>query len=72
MTPATIPHKQRPEVPELRDIPLTFMDCPDRSAVKWSDGSIAHWCLYETKCTPFDYVYCEGAMKHGTCPRGFP
>jgi len=27
MIPATTPHKQRPVVPELRSIPLTFMEC---------------------------------------------
>ena len=57
--------------PELRSIPLTFMDCPDARATVWSNGVTMHWCCADYYKTLFAYAWCEGAMKHDTCPRGF-
>jgi hypothetical protein len=64
----------RPYQPEERSIPLTFMDCPDRGEGKpvISDRVIGHWCNYHGAMFGMDkYCYCEGAIAHGMCPRGF-
>jgi hypothetical protein len=50
----------------------TFMDCPDRGEGKpvISNRVIGHWCNMREKGD--HYCYCEGAMAHNACPRGFP
>jgi len=60
--------------PELRSIPLSYLDCPCRNETLWSTGEVMHWCMDDTKypiSNTFKYAYCEGAMKHGKCPKGF-
>jgi hypothetical protein len=54
----------RPYVPELRSIPLTWMDC---------DARYPNENGYDTEaCTEtFFTKKCEDAVKKGICPRGF-
>jgi len=55
----------RPYVPELRSIPLTFMDCPKR----W-DCNPRYYDL--ASCSAGSaLVLCDWRRLEGHCPRGF-
>lgn len=62
---ATLLQKQRTVVPELRSIPLTFMDCPVLNA--FSDGSFPDSGILRP-C----WNHCEEKRNTEGCPRGFP
>jgi len=55
--------------PELRSIPLTFLDCPSQEVKqnllpsKSFDG-----CMFDK----LDLYECCSIRKHHNCPRGFP
>lgn len=61
----------RPIVPELRSIPLTFLDCPDRC-----DGSSfmipgGHVCKALKSNDWWSLTYCEINIPDRKCPRGY-
>jgi hypothetical protein len=53
---------QRIIEPELRSIPLTFMDCPDHSDL---------WELCHDD-SPGSRITCRLTREYNHCPRGFP
>ena len=54
---------RKPYKPELRSIPLTFMDCPDLA-----DNGMCHVIYHNCKRK---YGKCECRMKKGICQRGY-
>ena len=63
----------RSVIPDLATTPHTFTECPDRGECKIisTEGFVTgHWCKYQKPLIE-KYCYCEGAICHGCCPRGF-
>ena len=56
----------RPYVPELRSIPLTFMDCDLFPSHEYEDWRGVPFCMDDSVMET-----CSYARKIGTCPRGF-
>ena len=54
-------------IPELRSIPLTYLDCPDREVVVSIHGVYAEWCNRDddNDCT------CGYNTRMKQCPRGY-
>ena len=64
----------QPYKPELRTIPLTFLDCNQRwweSEMTMVDGSPRYSCQYWYLEMGTVYL-CETCRRDGKCPRGFP
>jgi hypothetical protein len=59
--------------PELRSIPLTFMDCSNLNewqGIMMPDNFGKYWCNHPRRNT---VVYlCKELRETGKCPRGFP
>ena len=76
----------RPYEPELRSIPLTFLDCPDitpifkrRSAMSWGANAFyrTNSLLDQSECNIALLAKecgtrCAWLRENGKCPRGFP
>ncbi len=55
----------RPIVPELRSIPLTYLDCPDYTGI---DEDVGTWCVNSDG----DFTMCAYGRANGLCPRHYP
>ena len=56
----------RQVIPELRDIPLTFRDCPENYPFEGDFGT----CFIAPD--PLQYEFCLNIRSYVGCPRGFP
>ncbi len=63
------PRSKRPIVPELRDIPLTFLDCS--CIFDFPFQSNTHECHHGIKYPEVPAWTCEYRREIGKCPRGF-
>lgn len=63
------PRSKRPIVPELRDIPLTFLNCNDRKEFPFQCNT--HECHHGIKYPEVPAWTCEYRREIGKCPRGF-
>lgn len=65
MTPTT-PHSRRPIVPELRDVPLTFLTC------EWRRGKSLPYCVHRKSGTNASRkMLCDCNYRDGRCPVGW-
>ena len=67
--PSELHHKSLPITPELRDIPLTHLDCEQflgKTFVQQSCGT-----LFVAGAQTDEEMSCETARRMGYCPRGF-
>jgi hypothetical protein len=59
--------KNREVIPELRSIPLTFIDCPDRKDIGYAIGPTVYGCYHFR-----DRISsCNATRTCNLCPRGF-
>lgn len=57
----------RPYTPETREVPLTFLDCPDRSIELINYEPHKALCMNDN----VDLFFCENAIKARRCPRHY-
>lgn len=63
--------RQRNITPELRDIPLTWMDCQYRKDVVIWEGMAAEYISQHCTCTDLDAKTCWWLVLNGYCKVGY-